>query len=217
VNVSAASGTSQPELEQLFWSLMGTFERQAIAQYDQIFADPAIEVKRQCLALLEAWVPPGSNLARGDLQSTAVALANGTAAVTDPVDVLVIQGLVLERVRSSVYRAVAASSEVSERARELARNSAAASAAISAQCTSRFEAQVPAAERFARFVTASDDLLHRLDAFGEQVDSTFGAQFSLRFADVVGDFTADLLPVCSGLGMERRKVLGHLANAMMGL
>jgi hypothetical protein len=33
----------------------------------------------------------------------------------------------------------------------------------------------------------------------------------------VGDFVADLVPVCTGLGMDRRKVLSHLAGALMGI
>jgi hypothetical protein len=39
----------------------------------------------------------------------------------------------------------------------------------------------------------------------------------LRFADIIGDFVADLVPTCGKLGMDRRKVMSHLAGALMGI
>ena len=67
------------------------------------------------------------------------------------------------------------------------------------------------------FAEASDDVLHKLDSVGEGVDEVFGSRFGLRFADIIGDFVADLVATCGKLGMDRRKVMSHLAGALMGI
>ena len=70
---------------------------------------------------------------------------------------------------------------------------------------------------FEEFAQRSHDILMRLDALGEGVDRLFGEPFSIHFKDVAGAFVARLIPICSGMGMVRRKVVSHLAGAFMGL
>jgi hypothetical protein len=67
------------------------------------------------------------------------------------------------------------------------------------------------------FVEESEDVMGLLDALAEPVDTIFGERFGLRFADVMGEFAAGLITACTGLGMQRRKVVGHLAGACMGI
>ena len=67
------------------------------------------------------------------------------------------------------------------------------------------------------FAEVSQNVLAALDALAEPVDEIFGDRFGLRFADVMGEFAAGLVSACTALGMQRRKVVGHLAGACMGL
>ena len=57
-----------------------------------------------------------------------------------------------------------------------------------------------------------------LTSFGlsSAVDELFGKRFGLTFAELLGDFTAELLPACVELGMNRRKLVCHLAGVFMG-
>ena len=68
-----------------------------------------------------------------------------------------------------------------------------------------------------RFAAVSYDVLSALDGLTDPVDRVFGERFGLRFADVMGEFTADLIGACTTLGMQRRKVVAHLAGAAMGV
>jgi uncharacterized protein YfiM (DUF2279 family) len=60
-------------------------------------------------------------------------------------------------------------------------------------------------------------VLGALDGLADPVDRVFGERFGLRFADVMGEFTADLISTCTALGMQRRKVVAQLAGAAMGI
>ena len=66
------------------------------------------------------------------------------------------------------------------------------------------------------FTAASHEVLSALDELSEPVDRIFGNRIEASFAELMGEFTADLLEACVGLGMERRRVIGHLASASMG-
>jgi uncharacterized protein YfiM (DUF2279 family) len=66
------------------------------------------------------------------------------------------------------------------------------------------------------FAEESHEVLGAMDALAEPVDEVFGQHFGLRFADVMGEFVADLIGACTALGMQRRKVVAHLAGASMG-
>ncbi len=70
---------------------------------------------------------------------------------------------------------------------------------------------------YAVFADTSEHVLAALDALAEPVDEVFGERFGLRFADVMGEFAAGLVTACTALGMQRRKVVAHLAGACMGL
>jgi hypothetical protein len=135
----------------------------------------------------------------------------------DDVSVLVVQGLVLEPLRRAVYARLEQASGVSAHCRTLAAQLGRVSEAAASTVPGLFAGRVAAPSRFTCFVEASNEVLHRLDALGEGVDRVFGDRFQLRFSDVVGEYVSDLVPTCTRLGMERRKVLAHLAGALMGL
>ncbi len=206
----------QHTLDELFWNLMGRFERQALAQYRDQVKELQLSSKEACLDRLEGIVPPAAPLPPGALRDSMDELAQASAAVGGRAQVLATQGLVLEQVRRSVYAAVAKSPSASARTQELAADLARASAAASSKCVQLFSSEVDEADRFMCFVEASDELLRQLDRFGEEVDASFGDSFSVRFPAVVGDFVAELVPVCTSLGMDRRRVWAHLTCALMG-
>jgi uncharacterized protein YfiM (DUF2279 family) len=70
---------------------------------------------------------------------------------------------------------------------------------------------------YAVFADVSQEVMAALDALAEPVDEVFGERFGLRFADVMGELAAGLITACTALGMQRRKVVAHLAGACMGL
>jgi len=39
----------------------------------------------------------------------------------------------------------------------------------------------------------------------------------LTFSELLGEFTAELLPACVALGVNRRKLVCHLAGVFMGM
>ena len=70
---------------------------------------------------------------------------------------------------------------------------------------------------FQAFCGAADGVLKRLDSLGEGVDHLFGQRFGLTFSELLGELTAELLPACVALGVNRRKLVCHLAGVFMGL
>jgi len=212
-----AGGTWDAD-EVLLWTIMRMFEVQASAQYHAYtpaLAPPKTGVGPALISiagddgLLEQSIlgPPMKELlgSAGDAQAE--------------VAVLVVQGLVLERVRQIVYDTLARLDDLSERSRSIAQGLAQVSAQVIGQTTPLFASACAASAQkpFSLFAEASDDVLHKLDAVGEGVDEIFGARFGLRFPDIIGDFVAGLVPVCVKFGMERRNVMAHLAGALMGI
>lgn len=204
--------------EVLLWTIMRMFEVQASAQYHShapALAPPKAGVGSALLdiagddLLLEQSIlgPPMSAL----LKSAGEASGEPT--------IVVIQGLVLERVRRIVYTTFAGLDEVSERSRSIARILAQVSTEVIQRTPPLFAAACASSRQkpFSLFAEASDDVLHKLDAVGEGVDEVFGARFGLRFPEIIGDFVADIVPACVHFGMERRNVMAHLAGALMGI
>jgi hypothetical protein len=204
--------------ELLLWTVMRTFEIQAFAQYQAYAPRFAPSKSGVGPALLQIAGDDGP-LEESILAPTMKALIESSGEARGEGAILVVQGLVLERVRQVVYMTLAGLDDVPERSRSIARMLEPASAAIVALAPALFESACAASgqQPFTFFVEASDDVLHKLDAVGEGVDEVFAECFGLRFADIVGDFVADLVPACVQLGMERRKVMSHLAGALMGI
>ena len=67
--------------------------------------------------------------------------------------------------------------------------------------TQQIKLQIGEGERlFTVFCQAADGVLKRLDGLGDGVDRLFGPRFGLTFSEVLGDFTAELLPACVAAG-----------------
>ncbi len=203
--------------ELLLWSVMVWFERQALAQYEAHLPLFASADKRRWVEELEAVVISDDALRASALHAPMDELVAAAAGVDRPSAALVVQGLVLERVRRVVYDAVRVSPGASEMTRRLARRGSTISTALVEKAPSLLHDQNEEGSMFSLFVEESDAVLQQLDAVGESVDAVFGERFGLSFSDIVGEFVADLVPTCVGLGMDRRKVMSHLAGALMGL
>ena len=68
----------------------------------------------------------------------------------------------------------------------------------------------------AAYCTATRPVLACFDAVGVAGDRALGGHFGLRFIDVLADVATELIHNCVHLGMDRRKLICHLAAAFMG-
>jgi hypothetical protein len=205
------------EQQHLLWTIMRRFERQALGQYTGLGAGLDLSGKAAAVRQLSALAPSDAPLEASELRQCMQDLEASAERRPDALSVLVVQGLVLEPLRRVVYARLEQAAGVSARCRGLAGQLQRVSEGVATTVPGLFAARVPAPGRFTCFVEASNEALHGLDALGEGVDRVFGERFQLQFSDVVGEYVADLVPTCTGLGMERRKVLTHLAGALMGL
>jgi hypothetical protein len=215
---SSIEVASLDDQEVMLWSVMRTFEAQASVQY-RTYA-PLLAVPKHGAVPVLLRVAGDDRLLQGSILAEPMSeLVQSAAGAESEAAVLVVQGLVLERVRRVVYATLAGLPDISETSRSIAQ----ALEPLSAKVVSLTQPMFAAAwarsggRPFSLFAEASDDVLHKLDAVGEGVDEVFGERFGLRFADIVGEFVADLVPTCVELGMERRKVMSHLAGALMGI
>jgi hypothetical protein len=203
--------------ELLLWSLMDAFERLALTSYEAHSTTLATPEKRQLVARLAALGLDGTMLARSALGAPASALLTH-ARTSDEVSALIVQGLVLEHMGQAIYRIAQASDRASAESRALAATALVASMSVIAAASARLATRVGTGDAlYAVFAEVSHAPLGALDALAEPVDEVFGERFGLRFADVMGEFVADLIGACTALGMQRRKVVAQLAGASMGL
>jgi len=204
--------------EVLLWTIMRMFEAQASAHYHAHVPGLA-PLKNGVGPALRRVAGEELSLEQSILHHPMKALLGSADQVRDEGAVLVVQGLVLERVRQIVYATLLRLDDLSERSKSIARMLEQVSAEIIGRTPPLFAAACARTGQkpFSLFAEASDDVLHKLDAVGEGVDEIFGARFGLRFPDIIGDFVADLVPVCVKYGMERRNVMAHLAGALMGI
>ncbi len=205
--------------ERLLWALMARFERLALDRYAALVPDLATADKRAFVARLDAIASPsdGGALAASPLAGPVDALL-ARARSADEVAVLLVQGLVLERLGQAIYRIAEQSTRASEATRSLASTGLAASHGVTAAAAQRIAQQIGSGDAlYVVFVDRTHDAVAALDALADPVDRVFGERFGLRFADVMGEFVADLTTACTALGMQRRKVVAHLAGACMGI
>jgi hypothetical protein len=125
---------------------------------------------------------------------------------------------VLEHLGQAIYRVAKDTERASTASRALAVAGRAASVSVTTQASAEIAEHVGTHERlYPVFAEVSQEVLAALDALAEPVDEVFAERFGLRFADVLGEFAAGLITACTALGLQRRKVVAHLAGACMGL
>jgi len=215
----AAASLERPveRAELILWALMEKFERLAIDRYARFAPRLATDEKRRFCARLDALVVDPEPLATSELAGPVEELL-ARARSADEIATLIVQGLVLENLGQAIYRVAAHTERASAVSRDVAEEGRAACASVTVVAAARIAELVGTHERlYASFADGSYDVLGALDALAEPVDLVFGERYGLRFADVLGEFAADLITTCTALGLQRRKVVAHLAGACMGL
>lgn len=204
-------------IELLFWALMRRFEVLALECYRTHVPALGTPEKANFVADVVAQGEHDGLLAQYELEEPIEGLLS-TARSTDAGSTLIVQGLVLEQLGQAIYGIVATTErDLSAPSRTLAERGLAASRSVTAQIPAHLERHVGVAdELWTRFADASHDVLGALDQIADPVDRVFGGRFGLHFADVMGEFTADLIVACTALDLPRRKVVAHLAGAAMG-
>lgn len=216
---SGGQGAGAPDDadERLLWALMSRFERLALERYAALVPELATGEKRAFVARLDAIATDAGALEASPLAAPVDALL-AHAQSADEVAVLLVQGLVLERLGQAIYRIAEQSTRASEATRSLAATGLAASHGVTTAAAQRIAQQIGSGDPlYAVFIDRTHDVVAVLDALADPVDRVFGERFGLRFADLMGEFVADLTTACTALGMQRRKVVAHLAAACMGM
>jgi hypothetical protein len=196
---------------------MRKFERLALEQYTTHAPALATAEKRHFVALLDALETDEAPLAASVLAAPVEEILARARSI-DAVSALIVQGLVLEHLGQAIYRVAKDTERASPAARALAVAGRAASVSVTTQASAEIAEHVGTHERlFPVFAEVSQEVMGALDSLADPVDEVFGERFGLRFADVLGEFAAGIITACTALGMQRRKVVAHLAGACMGL
>lgn len=200
--------------ERVAWAMMRRFEALAAEQYAKHAPTLLTDEKKAVLTQLDAISPDDAPLGDSPLGEPIAGLLD--AAKGEQKHTLLVQALLLEQLGALIYEAVKDNENVSEAGRALAADGAVAATATVEQAPDLVEKHIGTGDAaFDAFTSTTGDVLSRLDSLGEAVDDMFGDAFDLRFADVMGDLTAELLPVCTGLGMQRRKLMMYLTSCLM--
>jgi hypothetical protein len=207
---------TQRGLEDLFWAILRNFESLALRQYEGFAAPLATPAKREFVQRLVERAPGDGVLGSSPLGAPVRDLV-AVATNEDGMATLLLQGLLLERMGQAIYGSVTRNERVSVESRALAASAIEASKSVCAIVPDQLGAAGDGERLFAAFADASGEVLSRMDALGEEIDRVFGEPFGLQFRDIVGEFVASMIPVCTTLGMSRRKVVSHLAGSFMGL
>jgi hypothetical protein len=202
--------------EELLWTVLRRFETDTMALYREHVPELALPAKSDLIERLRERAP-------SDVSLNASALAGPVEKVLvaarseDAEETLFTQGILLELLGGAIYRAAAVSDQLREASRELAERGRGVCRASVAEAVRMITERIGEGDpAFEAFSAATHDVLAAVDALAEPVDRAFAEPFGVRYSDVLGECTADLVCTCQSLGMPRRKVAGHLAGASMG-
>jgi hypothetical protein len=202
--------------EVRLWRVLADFEFLAADKYARNAPELLTTRKTAFVETLRSVLPAqGASEISGALEVVSRQLLMAAAA-TGRENTLLVQGLVLEPVGAILYETLEASPATSPDVHPMA--------VAGAQAGREVFAKVPALIRgslgegdpvFKRFSVANRVVLSHADQLGDVLERDFGAVFSIDFIDLIGQFTEELVPVCTGLGMGRSDVLGFLASSFM--
>lgn len=207
------SSTELTSRERQLWTMMRAVEAKAATLYQRHASELATEAKQSVLSSLEKLGAPLQELEGTQLIEP---LTNLLGAFGDSKSfALFVNGLVLEQLAATIYGRIADNAAISPEGRVLARHAEKVSIATRDVAASCIASSVAVADVFDTFASETSEVLTRLDGLGEVIDARLGEAFDIRFADVLGDLTSELLPICIDLGMVRRKLIMHLTSAFM--
>jgi len=202
--------------ERLLLAMLARFEAEGLACYHEHAPHLATDAKSTLLDRLRDEGADDDELSGSELWGPVGSVLR-TARSSGPTETLFVQGLLLEILGCTIYTAAAKAPMISDTGKQLAAQAIPACRAVVAMATTALVETVGTGEpAFVEFADATHDVIAALDPIGEPVDAVFGERFDIRYSELIGDFTADLVAVCADLDMPRRKVLAHLAGASMG-
>ena len=202
--------------EALLWTLLRKFETDTLDRYRQYVPVLAIPEKAEMVEELQRYSPTDDPL-HGTALGAAIEKVQARTQSTDAEGTLFVQGLILESLGRNIYALAEESKALDAKSYALAeagRQACQRVAELARGCVEERFGTGPTV--FEAFAAASHPVLTTIDSIAEPVNDVFAERFDIHFVDLMGEFTADLLTACQALGMERRKVVGHLASASMG-
>jgi len=213
--MSTIIGIDRSEL--LLWAILGSFESLALRQYELNVPLLATMEKRALVDLLTSRVSSSEVLEETELASPIKELV-ASATGSDAVHTLIVQGLLLELLGQTIYKSFGENELVSAATCALCADGLTASLAITEKVPKLITEKIGTGEDlFQALMTVSRPVLRHLDTLGEGLDQHFCERFSISFADLMGEFAAEFIPACAELGLERRKLVGYLTGALMGV
>jgi hypothetical protein len=214
--VSDTHGSRIEETERLFWTVMKRLEAVALEQYRRFAPNLATLPKVELVESIGA-AAPGDAISDADLsKGLDEVIANARGKDEDAT--LMLQGLLLERLGRTIYAVLHARENISEATRAMAERAAEVSDRIAEFAAERLKVKYPDGDKlFQFFQDSTGNLFRSLDGISAGIDRAFGQRFGITFADLIGEYTADILPTLASLGMNRRKVVCHLTGSFMGM
>ncbi len=202
--------------ELLLWTILAKFESLALLQYSLYVIDLDTPEKQQLVDMLLSTIPSDEALETTTL-SLPVANLLADATSTDKFHILIVQGLILELLGQTIYQSFADNDLASQTTRGLCVLGLKASRDNTAKLPKLFAEKVGSGdELFQAFITVSRPVISHLDELGQGLEEQFSKRFGISYADLMGDFMAELIPVCVELGMDRRRLVAYLTGALMG-
>jgi hypothetical protein len=203
--------------ELLLWTILRNFEALALKQYELYVPALVTSQKKELVDLLMSQVPSDIALDGTDL---AAPVTNFLQSATGPDDVqtLIIQGLLLETLGQTIYQMFEENEVFSSDTRTMCSTGIAAGQSIKAEVSELIAKKFETDEKlFQAFVSSSRPVIGYLDALGQRLDKHFSERFNISFADLMGEYVAEIIPACGALGMDRRKVVSYLTSVLMGI
>jgi hypothetical protein len=203
--------------EALLWTVLYRFESLAALQYAVRVPALLTPQKQAVVALLSTRTGSSEELTGTRLAAPVAALVQ-SATGTEEAHVLIAQGLLLELIGEAIYRTFSENALTSAPTRELCERGLAAGGAARELIPGLLRTRIGTGEVLLQAImTEAAPLLRSLDALGEGIDEQFGQRFNIGFADLMGDVAAELIGICLGLDVDRRKLVAFLTGALMGI
>ncbi|MEL7028610.1 MAG: hypothetical protein AAGL49_05225 [Pseudomonadota bacterium] len=207
---------TRADVAALLWRVLLQFEALAERQYTAYAPDLAGQSKRDLIEALTTRAAPARLLETTQLRDPVSQLL-ARAAGDDKVATLMTQGLVLEQLGAAIYLTARRSDLLSEQDHALAGAGYDAALEVNRRAMDAVgRLGRDGEELVADFDRATGDVISRLADLGDAVDAEF-ASLDISFADLLGEFSAELIDQCIDLGMPRRRLVVALTNRLMGL
>jgi len=206
--------------ERLLLTILRSFEALAADQYHRTIGVLLGDEKHHLLEQLDAQVPTDEALETTDLAPPVKHLLTLLRS-QDKIQVLIVQGLILELLGQTIYKTVSESAASSPAMRRLCDQGLHANAETRRHVVEALRQEFPqrdnppGADLLDALIARSGPVLDQLNTLGEGLDQHFGEAFGIHFADLMAEFASELLVVCTGLGADRRRLVGFLTRIMM--